>query len=217
MVEAGVDVFRLNFSHGSHEQHTAMLEMIRRIGVETGAQLAVLQDLCGPKIRLGEIPGGMVVCDQDAEFILAVEPDPRGNDPSPDLDLPRRWPTISSRARACSSPTARSPWTWSRRGRAGPGSRSRLPGHIRSNQGINVPGAGLSVAALTEKDLADLEWTAAHEVDYVGLSFVRKAEDIALLRERARTTGQPCPDRRQDREAAGRWTISTRSSPRPTP
>src|SRR5271170_1386361 len=80
MVEAGVDVFRLNFSHGSHEQHTAMLEMIRRIGAETGAQLAVLQDLCGPKIRLGEIPGGMVVCDQDAEFILAVEPDPRGND-----------------------------------------------------------------------------------------------------------------------------------------
>ena len=57
-----------------------------------------------------------------------------------------------------------------------------MPGHIRSNQGINVPGAGLSVAALTEKDLADLEWTATHEVDYVGLSFVRKAEDIALLR-----------------------------------
>ena len=79
MVEAGVDVFRLNFSHGSHEQHTATLEMIRRIGADTGAQLAVLQDLCGPKIRLGEIPGGVVVCDQDAIFVLAVEPDSRGD------------------------------------------------------------------------------------------------------------------------------------------
>ncbi len=57
-----------------------------------------------------------------------------------------------------------------------------LPGHIRSRQGINVPRAGLSVQALTDKDLADLEWTATHEVDYVGLSFVRRASDIALLR-----------------------------------
>ena len=81
MVEAGVDVFRLNFSHGTHEEHTATLETIRRIAAETGTQLAVLQDLCGPKIRLGEIPGGVVDCDQDAEFVLAAEPEPRGNDP----------------------------------------------------------------------------------------------------------------------------------------
>src|SRR4029077_16786068 len=60
--------------------------------------------------------------------------------------------------------------------------RVSLPGRIRSHQGINVPSGGLSVAALTEKDLADLDWTAAHEVDYVGLSFVRKADDIASLR-----------------------------------
>ncbi len=64
-----------------------------------------------------------------------------------------------------------------------------LPGHIRSNQGINVPRTGLSVAALTDKDLADLDWTATHEVDYVGLSFVRKAEDIALLRSELQRRG----------------------------
>ena len=57
-----------------------------------------------------------------------------------------------------------------------------LPGRIRSNQGINVPGAALSVAALTDKDLADLDWTAQHQVEYVGLSFVRQAEDITRLR-----------------------------------
>src|SRR5438105_1757426 len=73
MVEAGVDVFRLNFSHGTHEEHTAQAEAIRRIGAEFGVQLAILQDLCGPKIRLGEIPGGVVSCDYGAEFVLAAE------------------------------------------------------------------------------------------------------------------------------------------------
>ena len=75
MVDAGADVFRLNFSHGTHDEHTATLNLIRRIAGEKGVQLAVLQDLCGPKIRLGAIPGGVVVCDLDAEFMLSSEPD----------------------------------------------------------------------------------------------------------------------------------------------
>jgi len=181
LVEAGVDVFRLNFSHGSHEQHTAALEMIRRISVETGAQLAVLQDLCGPKIRLGEIPGGVVVCDQDAEFVLAVEPDPCGNAHHLTStyraladDLAEGQSVLFADGTVAMDVVGRGPG-WARL-------KVTLPGHIRSNQGINIPGAGLSVAALTDKDLADLEWTATHAVDYVGLSFVRKAEDITLLR-----------------------------------
>src|SRR5208283_4818718 len=71
LVEAGVDVFRLNFSHGSHDEHTATLKAIRKIGEDMGRQLAVLQDLCGPKIRLGDIPGDAVECDFGAEFCLA--------------------------------------------------------------------------------------------------------------------------------------------------
>jgi pyruvate kinase len=188
LVEAGVDVFRLNFSHGSHEQHTATLEMIRRIGAETGAQLAVLQDLCGPKIRLGEIPGGVVVCDQDAEFVLAVEPDPRGNDHHLTStyrglvnDLIEGQSVLFADGTVAMDVVATGPG-WARL-------KVTLPGHIRSNQGINIPGAGLSVAALTDKDLADLEWTATHDVDYVGLSFVRKAEDIALLRSELERRG----------------------------
>ena len=73
MVEAGVDVFRLNFSHGTHDVHTAVLETIRKIAAETETQLAVLQDLCGPKIRLGEIVGDVVECDHNAEFVLVTE------------------------------------------------------------------------------------------------------------------------------------------------
>ncbi|MBV8311540.1 MAG: hypothetical protein JO344_14255, partial [Planctomycetaceae bacterium] len=73
LVEAGADVFRLNFSHASHDEHTATLRAIRKTGGETGRQLAVLQDLCGPKIRLGGIPGDVVECDFGAEFCLAAE------------------------------------------------------------------------------------------------------------------------------------------------
>ena len=73
MVEAGVDVFRLNFSHGTHQEHTARLESIRRIANETGRQLAVLQDLCGPKIRLGRVAGDLLACDHDAEFLLSSD------------------------------------------------------------------------------------------------------------------------------------------------
>jgi pyruvate kinase len=181
MVEAGVDVFRLNFSHGTHEVHTASLEAIRRIADETGRQLAVLQDLCGPKIRLGAIDGGVVVCDQDAEFVLTAEPAESGDahyltstyrSLPDDLDVGQS--VLFADGTVAMDVVARGPG-WARL-------KVTLPGHIRSNQGINVPRAGLSVGALTDKDLVDLDWTAAHEVDYVGLSFVRKAEDIALLR-----------------------------------
>src|SRR5262245_20222903 len=74
LVEAGVDVFRLNFSHGTHEEHSQTLQDIRSISREMGRELAVLQDLCGPKIRLGSIPGDVVECDFGAEFCLAAEP-----------------------------------------------------------------------------------------------------------------------------------------------
>lgn len=188
MVEAGVDVFRLNFSHGTHEQHTRQLRAIRAIVEETGIQLAVLQDLCGPKIRLGEIPGGVVACDHDGEFFLTAPPGP-GNDPyvltcsHPSLpgELEVGQQVLFADGTVAMEVVARE--------NAGARLRVTLPGLIRSNQGINVPGGALSVAALTEKDIADLEWTAAHDVAYVGLSFVRRAEDVATLRQELERRG----------------------------
>lgn len=181
MVEAGVDVFRLNFSHGTHDDHSGALETIRGLQRETGEQIGVLQDLCGPKIRLGPIPGDVVACDHGSEFILSSDGG-SGNDPhrltsnypalSDDLEVGQTVlfadGTVAMDVVACGP-------RWARL-------QVVLPGMIRSHQGINVPLAGLNVAALTPKDLADLEWTAKHQVAYVGLSFVRKAEDIVLLR-----------------------------------
>jgi pyruvate kinase len=189
MVEAGVDVFRLNFSHGSHDEHSAVLETIRRIEDESGRPVAILQDLCGPKIRLGLIPGDVVACDHGAEFILSSQAGP-ANDPhrlssnypalADDLEVGQTVlfadGTVAMEVVECGS-------GWVRL-------KVVLPGMIRSHQGINVPLAGLHVAALTDKDLADLEWTARHPIDYVGLPFVRTAEDIVLLRKELDRRGQ---------------------------
>ncbi len=182
MVDAGADLFRLNFSHGTHEQHTAALNLIRRIAAEKQVQLAVLQDLCGPKIRLGTIPGGLAVCDLDAEFVLSSEPDASENPhqlTSTHRDLPRDLELGQSVLFADGTVAMEV----IERGPCRVRLKVTLPGQIRSHQGINVPGAGLSVAALTEKDLLDLDWTKNHDVAYVGLSFVRTADDIRRLRE----------------------------------
>ena len=188
MAEAGVDVFRLNFSHGTHAEHTARLQAIRRISDEMGLPMAILQDLCGPKIRLSDILGGAVSCDHDAVFILATEPG-SGGDPHyltcsyaslPD-ELEMGQSVLFADGTVAMEVIAREP------GRAW--LKVTLPGLIRSHQGINVPGGALSVSALTDKDLADLEWTAAHDVAYVGLSFVRRAEDIVQLRRELEARG----------------------------
>ena len=182
MVEAGVDVFRLNFSHGTHDEHTATLQVIRTISGEMGRQLAVLQDLCGPKIRLGSIPGDAVECDFGAEFCLAAEA--KGDDDPHRLtctyktlpdDLEIGQTVLFADGTVAMDVIERGPG-WARL-------KVTLPGRIRSHQGINVPSAALSVQALTEKDLSDLDWTAEHGVEYVGLSFVRQAEDITRLRQ----------------------------------
>ena len=150
MVDAGADVFRLNFSHGSYEVHTAALEAIRGIAAETETQLGVLQDLCGPKIRLGGIPGEVVVCDQDAEFVLTAEP--AGDDDPQHLtstyrgladDLEVGQSVLFADGTVAMDVVAR---------RAGWALlKVTLPGRIRSHQGINVPRAGLSVGALTDE------------------------------------------------------------------
>ena len=142
MVEAGVDVFRLNFSHGTHEVHTAALEAIRRIAAETGIQLAVLQDLCGPKIRLGEIAGGVVVCDHDAEFVLVGRAG-SGDDPH---HLTSTYRALADDLEVGPERAFRRRHGRDGRGRPRPGlgaAQGHAAGPIRSNQGINVPAGGL--------------------------------------------------------------------------
>src|SRR4051794_2403413 len=179
LIEAGVNVFRLNFSHGTHEEHSAVLADIRAISREMGRHVAVLQDLCGPKMRLGPIPGDLVECPLGEEFTLVTE---RTSDDPHELtcsyrelpnDLKPGETVLFADGTVGMAVTDAAP------GRAR--LKVTLPGRLRSRQGLNLPGSNLAVKSLTEKDLRDLDWTAKHpdDVQFVGFSFVRSSDDVA--------------------------------------
>ena len=191
LIEAGVNVFRLNFSHGTHDQHSAVLADIRSVSRAMERHVAVLQDLCGPKMRVDPFPGDVVDCRLHDEFTLVAAEDPAGvrelrctYRQLPD-DLKPGETVLFADGTVAMMVTDTLP------GRAR--LRVTLPGRLRSRQGVNLPGSELAVSSLTDKDLHDLDWTARHraDVDFVGLSFVRTPEDVAGLRDALR--GRHCP------------------------
>lgn len=176
---AGVDVFRLNFSHGTWDWHSSVLERIRRVSERLGRQVAVLQDLCGPKLRLGEIPGGALQCHLGARVRFVAQPSGLGN------ELPVGDPRILQDLRPGDRVLLADGNVALEVIRAegdGVEAEVTLAGEVRSRQGIAAPNARLSVEPLTPKDLRDLDWSAQYAVDYVGLSFVRRPEDVDRLR-----------------------------------
>jgi pyruvate kinase len=182
LVEAGVSVFRLNFSHGTHEGHSTVVSDIRSISRALGRHVAILQDLCGPKMRLGTLPNDVIECQLGEEYTLVSEPSPDGvreltcsYRQLPD-DLKPGETVLFADGTVAMAVTETAP------GRAR--LKVTLPGRLRSRQGVNLPGSDLAVDSLTSKDLEDLDWTARHaaDVDFVGLSFVRRAEDVERLR-----------------------------------
>src|SRR5678815_3895265 len=193
LIEVGVDVFRLNFSHGTHDEHSAVLADIRTLSRELGQHVAILQDLCGPKIRLGPIPGDVVRCQLGEEFTLVTE---RTTNSPRELtcsyrDLPNDLKPGETVLFA--DGTVAMIVTKTEPGRAR--LKVTLPGQLRSRQGLNLPGSELAVTSLTNKDLNDLDWTRQHakDVDFVGLSFVRSADDVARLRRELQA--RECPAR----------------------
>jgi pyruvate kinase len=193
LVEAGVSVFRLNFSHGTHEEHSAALADIRAASRAAGRHVAVLQDLCGPKMRLGPIPGDLVECPLGEEFTLVMD---RSSESPRELTCSyRELPNDlkSGEAVLFADGTVAMTVTDVARGKAR--LKVTLSGRLRSRQGLNLPGSELAVPSLTDKDLRDLDWTArqAGEVQFVGLSFVRTPDDVARLRQEL--ASRKCPAR----------------------
>jgi pyruvate kinase len=183
LIEAGVNVFRLNFSHGTHEEHSAVLADIRKVSREMGRHVGVLQDLCGPKMRLGPIPGDQVECPLGEEFTLVTNrtsDDPHElscSDIDPNRDLKPGETVLFADGNVGMVVTD----VASGRARL----KVTLSGRLRTRQGLNLPGSELAVKSLTDKDLADLEWTARHaaDVEFVALSFARSAADVTWLRK----------------------------------
>lgn len=187
LIEAGVDVVRLNASHGTIEQRSDDLETIRAIAGQTDHRIAVLMDLGGPKIRLGPIPGDQVECRLGDEFTLVND---RTTDDPHQLTCTYRTLandlTIGDVVLFADGAVAMEV-TRASNGEAG--LVVTLPGPLKSHQGVNLPGTDLKVKALTEKDLRDLDWASSHPVEYIGLSFVREAADVIWLRQELKTRG----------------------------
>lgn len=180
LVDAGMDVARLNFSHGSHADHAAVVADLRRIADEAGRPLAILQDLQGPKIRLGMLQGGAVQLGTGARFVLTTE------------EIEGDADRASTTYKALPSDVTQGDDILLSDGLL----RLRVDGvngeditctvvdggHLRQRAGINLPGAELSVPSMTEKDLADLAFGVEQGVDWVALSFVRSAADVDALK-----------------------------------
>jgi len=180
LVRAGMDVARLNLSHGDHESHALTIQRLRRVAAEEGREIGILQDLGGPKIRLGDIPEG--------ERVLTVGERVRlfSGQTAVGEDLPVNYPYLLEDV--------------------SPGDRILLAdglvelqvldtaadgllcevmvgGVIHSHKGVNLPSSNLRIPAVTEKDRRDLLFGLEHGVDFVGLSFVRHEKDVAPVLE----------------------------------
>ena len=187
LIQAGVDVFRLNMAHGSIEEHEETLGRIRRASDDLGRPVGVLVDLAGPKIRLGELPEGQVDCVEGARIRFV-----RGAGPSAaDAFTTTYEPLVDELGPG--DPVMLADGTVSlvveRREPDGVVCRVVQGGVVRSRQGVNLPGVKLSVAAMTPADWQHAEWAAKSGVDFVSLSFVRSAVEVRLLKELLRTRG----------------------------
>ncbi|WP_086827323.1 pyruvate kinase [Allokutzneria sp. NRRL B-24872] len=181
LVEAGMDVARLNFSHGSHADHKQVYDMVRQAADASGRAVGILADLQGPKIRLGRFANGPVVWEAGDRVRITVE------------DVPGTHDRVSTTYKGLAND-------------AKPGDRMLVDdgnvgltvvavegpdvvcdvtegGKVSDNKGLSLPGMDVSVPALSEKDIEDLEFALSLRVDIIALSFVRSPADIDLVHQ----------------------------------
>jgi pyruvate kinase len=178
---AGADVFRLNFSHGTHADHKLRLHTIRAIERQAGRPIGVLLDLQGPKLRLGTFANGPVTLETGAAFRLDLERDIPGNQ----RRAPMPHPEIFQALEAGTDLLIDDGRVRLRVVSCGPGYAETCViagGQVSDRKGVNVPGVVLPLSALTDKDRADLDYGLGLGVDWVALSFVQRAEDIAEIK-----------------------------------
>ena len=191
LVAAGMNVARLNFSHGTREEHGEWIRRLRELSEASGAPLAILQDLAGPKIRIGQVPGGELELAEGQVFHLSVGPLPEGL-PGATMAYPeiiRDTPVGVPLLLADGSIELQV------EGKTDQALRCRVVvgGVLRSQVGINFPRHSLRLPAFTDKDRDDLRFGIEHGVDFVALSYVRSAQDVLAAREFMRSLGADLP------------------------
>ena len=190
LLDAGVDVFRLNFSHGNHDSHGAVIRRIRAAATETGRSVAILQDLSGPKIRTGRLRGGQPLALAAGDALTIEVGDFEGGPgriSTTYAGLPkavRRGDSLllaDGRIQLCVE--------------AADDTTLRTividGGELGEHKGINAPGVTLPSAGMTPKDLEDLRFGVSAGVDLIALSFVQGPDDLRRAREAAGAAGAP--------------------------
>ncbi|MFQ5562477.1 MAG: pyruvate kinase [Parvularculaceae bacterium] len=178
--QAGVDVFRLNFSHGDHEKTAAIMTAIREIEDESGDSIAVFADLQGPKIRTGVLKDGGLDLKYGAEYrlVLAGESDDATVIPIPHPEIM----SVLEAGDVLKLDDGKLQLTVTARSSEEATAKADNPGRLLSRKGVNLPGRRLPISALTEKDRADLAHALDIGADYVALSFVQRPEDVEEAR-----------------------------------
>ena len=176
LIDAGADAFRVNFSHGTHEEHKERIKIIRQLEKEKGKFISILADLQGPKLRVGEFADNKVFLKEGQMFVLDMDPKP-GDDKrvclphkeifaalKPGDDLLVNDGYIVLHVESCDKSKAVT--------------TVKVGGEISSHKGVNLPNTQLPISAITKKDREDLKFALKVGVDWIGLSFVQTADDV---------------------------------------
>ena len=189
LISAGVDVVRINTSHGEHATHAERAENLRNRARASGRQVGVLVDLQGPKIRIGRFRDGAVTLKTGDTFILDTGWDiADGNQERVGVTYTPLSSDVARGDTLLLNDGAIELWVDNVEGTE-VRCQVVVGGKLSDNKGLNKKGGGLSAPALTEKDLADIRFAAEMEADYLAVSFVRSAEDVNKARELLRESG----------------------------
>lgn len=180
MLEAGLNVARLNFSHGSHTGHQPYIDAFRAASQEAGVSAGILQDLSGPKIRIGDFAEGTVELVPGEEFIITTD-DCKGDKTCVSLTYKELPGHVKPGARILLN-DGKNELRVTKVAGNNIHTEVIVGGSIKSRRGVNIPGAYLPIKSLTDKDREDVAFGIKNNVDFVGMSFVRTAGDIEELR-----------------------------------
>lgn len=179
MIKQGLDVCRINFSHGSYEDHAKTIDNIRKVDEKLGTNTAILADLQGPKLRVGEFEGDGLMLNDGDEIIFTTE---EGDSSKIYITYPQFAQDVKVGERILLDDGKLELEAISTNGTNEVVAKVKHGGLLKNRKGVNLPNTQISLPCLTEKDLKDLDFVLDMDVDWVGLSFVRSARDIIELK-----------------------------------
>lgn len=181
LVIAGMNVMRLNFSHGDFKEHQARVDNMRAVMEKTGKRVAIMQDLGGPKIRIGDFANGLVTLKEGQKFTLTTDKT-TGDENRVSVNYPLLPKEVKVGGFILLHDGKKKLEITDIKGNDVI-TKVIVGGEIKSRRGVNLPGAYLSISSITEKDRKDLEFGIKNKVDYIALSFVRRPADVKELRD----------------------------------